>query len=1007
MISAHPIADLAEEKRLNRLASYQILDTPAEAAYDELTRLASYVCQTPVAFVSFIDANRQWNKSRYGSDLVELPREKSFCAHAIINPGLFVVENLAADPRFSSASCDNGPFQFYAAAPLFVEEGVALGALCVLDYKPRTLDQRQMEALEILSKQVVTQLELRRNLLELRAEQAATKLALNHSESFYSSLVETLPQNIFRKDLEGRFTFANSRFCSEIGKTQQEVIGKTDFDFFPKELAVKYKEDDQQVIASQTTLRMIEKHQAPDGKILYVQVIKSPYFHDGKVAGLQGIFWDETDRFRAEEALAQEKHLLRSMLRAIPDSIYFKDRQSRFLACSDALARRLGLNHPSEAEGKNDLDFFESQHAKQAFEDEQRIMTTGEPIIAKTERERWADGQERWVLTTKVPLLNPMGSIIGTFGISKDITDLKVTEAALAEARDAALETARVKSEFLANMSHEIRTPLNAVIGMSGLLLDTNLTEEQRDFAETIRTSGDALLGIINDILDYSKMEAGKMAIEQIEFDLGDVVESTLELLAEPARAKELELISYINPVTPKALIGDPGRVRQVLTNLISNAVKFTEKGEVVVNVIGEQQADGQVRVQFTVRDTGIGIPEHAHGRIFQVFTQADGSTTRKYGGTGLGLSICKELVRLMNGEIGFTSKPKVGSTFWFTLPFGIQSPRQDKKELPTTFLEGVKAIVVDDNQTNRQIIHHQIGAWKMRSGMASNAFEALAALHRSMEESDPYRVVILDMQMPEMDGLTLARIIRNDPRFKQLKLLMLTSVGYLPEERSWKEMGVDAYLIKPVKQLRLLEALLGLFNDAQNAMSHQRFSATENAHATKPNDARRHSIRVLVAEDNPVNQRVALRQLQKLGFSADTVANGVEALQALPSIPYQLALMDCQMPEMDGYETTRKIRELEAARKQGSGEKPLHIIAMTANALTGDKDKCIAAGMNDYISKPVRIQELEAALQRGIASLEKTVEQEAEKQKREEEAPTLDQATIQGLRDLRDEDDG
>jgi CheY-like chemotaxis protein/HPt (histidine-containing phosphotransfer) domain-containing protein len=442
--------------------------------------------------------------------------------------------------------------------------------------------------------------------------------------------------------------------------------------------------------------------------------------------------------------------------------------------------------------------------------------------------------------------------------------------------------------------------------------------------------------------------------------------------------------------------------LRQVLLNLLSNAVKFTEKGEVALKVIGQEQQNGVVNLEFTVRDTGIGIPENAHDKIFQVFTQADGSTTRKYGGTGLGLSICKELVRLMQGEIGFASKPGEGATFWFTVPLELQAAQHERGEGPSDALQGIRALVVDDNETNRQIVNHQIHSWKMRGGTAGNAFEALQLLHKSVEEGDPYRLVILDMQMPEMDGLTLARIIRNDPRLKGLKLVMLTSLGYLPEERSWRDIGIQAYLIKPVKQLRLLEVLLSVFRA-------ERTGGGDIADDKRPAKSERklRAAKILVAEDNPVNQRVALRQLQKLGFNADTVGNGKEALQALQRIRYDIVLMDCQMPELDGYEATRRIREIEKRQKLGSGDKALRIIAMTANALSGDREECIEAGMNDYISKPVRMEELEAALDRSLAALAEE-EQPASQpgpEAADAETPRVNLAVLDGLRDLRDEE--
>jgi PAS domain S-box-containing protein len=860
-----------------------------------------------------------------------------------------------------------------------------IGVLCVMDVQARTLSSEQVNALQTLARQVMAQLEVRRANHELRQKHAELENALGVSEAFYHSLVETIPQNIFRKDLRGRFTFANSRFCETVKRKPAEIIGKTDFDLFPPELASKYQQDDRRVIEQKLPLSAIEQHKDADGGTLYVKVIKSPLVGPGGgLTGIQGIFWDETERYKAEEALAYERDLLRAMLDNIPDSIYFKDRDSRFLAMSRSLAIRLGLNSPEDAVGKRDRDFFGEAHAGEAFRDEQHILRTGQPIVGKMEREVWGEGRERWVLTTKVPLKNRQGEITGTFGISKDITELKEAEAELGRARDAALESARLKSEFLANMSHEIRTPLNAVIGMTGLLLDTVLTEDQRDFSETIRNSADALLNIINDILDFSKIEAGKMPIEMIDFDLTEVVEGTAELLAESAQQKEVELATWIHEEVPRHLRGDPGRIRQILTNLIGNAVKFTEKGEVVLHVSKVSDQEGKIVLRFTVRDTGIGIAPEAQGRIFYAFVQADGSTTRRYGGTGLGLAISRQLVELMHGEIGFESTQGKGSTFWFTLPLEQQSEQAPKRGIAST-LEEFRILVVDDNETNREIVHHQVISWKMRNGSASSGQNALKVLEEAAAAGDPYHLAILDMQMPEMDGLSLARAIKSSSTISKTQLVMLTSLGFLPEERRWREAGIAAYLIKPVKEARLFDTLVSVLRGSAQA---RRGQGTN----TAVTDLNRRSIRVLVAEDNIVNQKVALRQLQKLGYSADAVANGLEVLQAIKQIPYDLILMDCQMPELDGYETTRIIRA-EEHRKARSGRR-LFIVAMTANALAGDREECISAGMDDYISKPVRMDEIDAAISRGLKNLNDPSGNEA--------ADILDMETLQGVRDLR-----
>ncbi len=976
--------DSRHAQHLNALLKCAVEDVPVRTSLRELTRLAANLCGLPFSFLSFPHKGPLFLDPGFSCADCDESAVRTILGLALESKETFAVEDLMRDPLLMERPLLLGGRQirFFTGIPLRTTvKGHTFGVLAAMDEAPRKLSSDQMESLRTIARQCIQQLERAVEHADLHEQHEQGKLALKRSETFYHSLVETIPQNIFRKDLRGRFTFANSNFCRAVNRTADEVVGKTDFDLFPPEMAIKYQQDDKRVLEKRVPFQAIEQHQDSNGNTLYVQVIKSPLIDaHGEVTGVQGIFWDETERYKAEEALAYERELLRAMLDNIPDSIYFKDRHSRFLAVSRSLATRLGLNDPSEAIGKTDADFFGDAHSEEALQDERTILRTGQAIVGKTEREVWLDKRERWVLTTKVPLKNLHGEITGTFGISKDITDLKTAELELAAARDSAVASARLKSEFLANMSHEIRTPLNAVIGMTGLLLETELSDEQRDFAETIRNSADSLLNIINDILDFSKIEAGKMRIETIDFDLNEVVEGTAELLAEKAQAKGVELASWIHGDAPRHLRGDPGRIRQVLTNLLGNAVKFTEQGEVILDVRAVRENEKFTLIKFSVKDTGIGISPEAQGRLFHAFVQADGSTTRRFGGTGLGLAICRQLVELMHGDIGFESAPGKGSLFWFTVPLEKQPDQQPTPAMAST-LEGFKILVVDDNTTNRDIVHHQALGWKMRNGSAESGMEALGLLRDAAQAGDPYDIAILDMQMPEMDGLALARAIKADPLIAGTQLVMLTSLGYLPEESKWREAGITAYLVKPVKEGRLYDTLVTVL----------RGTARERARGAQPSEdtSNRAAFRILVAEDNTVNQKVALRQLQKLGYSADAVANGLEVIDAVKHIPYDLILMDCQMPELDGYEATRLLRSEE---KKG-GTKRFYIVAMTANALAGDREECLRAGMDDYITKPVRLNELEAAISRGL----KTIEESAAGS----DADLLDQEILQSVRDL------
>lgn len=694
-----------------------------------------------------------------------------------------------------------------------------------------------------------------------------------------------------------------------------------------------------------------------------------------------------------EHSTYQGDNLYRDLFEESKDAIFISTPEGKFIDINPAGVQLFGYD------SKEDILETHIAHDIYAFTEDrlgvkEQLEKNGYVKDYEVRLKR-KDGTRITVMETATVEYDEYGDAVSYRGILRDITDKKKAEAQLQrymselveekrkaeeqagqlrkqtieliQAREAALEASRLKSEFVANMSHEIRTPLNGIIGMTGLLHDTECTKEQKEFVDVIYRSGEALLNIVNNILDFSKIEAGKLKLENVEFDLRNAVEETLELLALPAFEKNIEIGSLIYSNVPTALKGDVSRFRQILMNLIGNAIKFTEEGEVIVRAKTERETDSTVTLLFTVTDTGIGISGDDQRKLFRSFSQVDGSSTRKYEGTGLGLVISKQLVEMMNGEIGVDSEKGIGSTFWFTAVF--EKQYQQVTAVPVTPLQDLKDIhvlIVDDNNTNLNIVNYQVSAWGMRAQTASSGKQGLELLRKAAAANDPFELVLLDMHMPEMNGIDLAKEIKRDKELSGTSLIMLTSIGS-QSSLNLKEAGIAIALTKPVRQAELFQCIANVMGKEEDPEEPATIDlSTIGGLLPKPEIRERvrktrNYLRILIAEDNPNNQKVASFMIRKLGHRSDVAGNGKEVVDALEYIPYDIVFMDCHMPEMDGFEATREIR-----RREGDSKHTL-IIAMTANALEGDRERCIRAGMDDYMSKPVKLDVLNDIIRKWI----------------------------------------
>ena len=783
-------------------------------------------------------------------------------------------------------------------------------------------------------------------------KQAEERLAVERN--LLSTLINNIPDRIYVKDMEGRKIISNiADWQGSGGKSLDDVLGKSDFNAYPPELAARFWEDDKSVLDSGTPIISREEPgRDSQGNSIWVSTTKVP-LHDGngRIMGIVGVGRDITEQKRIELETNRQKQYFESLVQNSPVAIVVLDNENRIISSNPAFERLYGYVNSEILSEDLDMLITNAELRDEAIRYTQAVIAT-ESVHAIGKRKR-KDGSLVDVEIFGVPVF-VNGEKTGTLAMYHDISEL-------VRAQREAEESNRAKSEFLANMSHEIRTPMNGVIGMLELALDTKLTSEQADYLQTSLHSAEALLSLLNDILDFSKIEAGKLELEAINFSLRNAVEDVAYTLAARAQDKGLEMACLVDPDLASSLRGDPGRLRQILVNLVGNAIKFTHQGEIVIRAEPREKTERYITVHFSVQDTGIGIPYERQAAVFERFTQADGTTTRTYGGTGLGLTISKQLVEAMGGAIGLESKPGIGTTFWFDIQFEnvLFEDREATDDLTFTRLENLaqaRILVVDDNQTNRMVLIKNVEMLGARVDAVPSGAKGIESLRNAFRAGDPYHVVLLDMQMPGMDGEQTARAIKSDPSIKDAKILILTSMGQRGDAARLEALGCSGYLLKPVKQQMLFDAVLAVLGRSEDESVSL---ITRHILSEKRNVG----VRLLLAEDNPVNQKLAVILLQKAGYLVDAVETGVAAFEKVTTTnSYGVVLMDVQMPDMDGLEATRLIRAWESKNK-----KHIPIIAMTAHAMTGDRDRCLEAGMDDYVTKPLEPKVLFSAIDRWI----------------------------------------
>lgn len=773
--------------------------------------------------------------------------------------------------------------------------------------------------------------------------------------NYWMRWIESTPDVIFMKDLEGVYRGLSKSTAVLAGfNSAEEMIGKTDFDIYQKESAETFVAQDKIVMETGKESLVEDWLEHPTKGLIKIETLKAPlYDEEGVLIGIQGISRDITQKYNYEKTIRTQQAQLTAVIDNIPFPIWLKDTNGNYLLVNKSYGDSLSLSK-SDLVGSSPIDLarrdetIDKEIAKQFVEEDRRIIE--DKVVVHSSNHVNYHGQEFYLEITKSPVFDGEGNVIGIAGISVDVTAHKAYEDELMNAKKIAELANKTKSEFLANMSHEIRTPMNGVMGFIQLLSDTDLNEEQKDYVEEAKKSSEILLKLLNDILDLSKIEAGKMTMENISFNIRYVVEDVATLASSNAAKKGIEINALCHSNIPERVIGDPGRLKQILNNFVNNAVKFTEEGEINLSVKLLEQEENRVKFLFEVEDTGIGISEEHKSKIFEAFTQADSSTTRKYGGTGLGLTISKNIVEMMNGEIWVESEPDSGSKFSFTGVFEIDETIEEK-EKPSNRkqLENLNLLIVDDNKTNLKVLSHYLGEFGIKTIEAMNANEAMKMLTKSKQKID---IVLTDYCMPFENGIELTNNIHKIEKYKNLPIVLLTSRAQRGDYRAVKENNLRGYLPKPIRRNDLIECISMIVSESKDGLHSDKEVITR--HTIKEKHMTE-DIKILLVEDVPLNQKLTIKMMNKAGYSCDVANNGTEAIHAFENKKYDMIFMDCQMPVMDGYTATAKIRKIEKEKKL----KLIPIIALTANAMHGDVKDCEKAGMNDYIPKPIHFETL------------------------------------------------